>query len=141
MSLSKWSIGRVSEYFDVSVHTLRYYEKIGVLPPINKDGAGRRVYSDSDIQRLGFIKRAQRMRFSLKEIRLLIDLDKTMARQKPRVQELVREKLEDIDKSLTDLNLLKHDLNTMLDACKNSNVDDDCPIIEGLKPSKSDFVL
>ena len=66
MSLTNQSIGIIAEQFDVSAHTLRYYEKIGLLPPISKDRGGRRIYSQRDVDRLHLIKRAQRMHFSLK---------------------------------------------------------------------------
>ncbi len=133
MSLTNQSIGRVAEQFNVSPYTLRYYEKIGLLQPVSKDSGGRRVYSQRDIERLHFIKRAQRMHFSLKEIGELISLDKAQLVEKPQVQELVIEKLNDIEESLKDLKLLQNELTAMLSACLSSNEDDQCPIIEGIK--------
>ena len=53
--------------------------------------------------------------------------------EKPHAQSLVREKLADIEDSLKDLRRLKKDLSRMLEACEMSDVDDDCPIIEGIK--------
>jgi len=133
MSLTNQSIGIIAEQFDVSAHTLRYYEKIGLLPPISKDRGGRRIYSQRDVDRLHFIKRAQRMHFSLKEIGELISLDKAQLIEKPQVQELVIEKLDDIEESLKDLKLLKKDLTAMLSACLSSTEEEQCPIIEGMK--------
>ncbi len=133
MSLTNQSIGDVAKQFGVSAHTLRYYEKIGLLPPVSKDSSGRRVYTRRDIKRLHFIKRAQRMHFSLKEIGELISLDKAQLVEKPKVQELVIEKLNDIEESLKDLKLLKKELTAMLSSCLSSTKDDQCPIIEGIK--------
>ena len=127
------TIGEVAEQLGVSAHTLRYYEKIHLLAPVAKTPSGQRNYSDTDIARVQFIKRAQRMHFSLDEIRALIDLDKADLVEKPHAQSLVREKLADIEDSLKDLRRLKKDLSRMLEACEMSDVDDDCPIIEGIK--------
>lgn len=132
MSLASASIGAVAEQFGISVHTLRYYEKIGLLPPISKDGAGRRVYQSRDLERLRFIKRAQRMQFSLKEISALLEIERNSARQKPQAQKLVSEKLGEIEDSLKDLKILKRDLTQMLNACLSSRDGEDCPIIEGI---------
>ena len=73
------------------------------------------------------------MKFSLDEIRQLIDLDKHSLQEKPQVRKLVSEKLSDIEQSLTDLKLLKRDLTELLNACVASSQDEECPIIGGIK--------
>jgi DNA-binding transcriptional MerR regulator len=133
MSLIAKTIGQVAEEFEISTHTLRYYEKIGLLPRIAKSQSGRREYNDRDLERIRFIKRAQRMHFSLAEIRSLIQLDSAVEVDKPQVQDLVQEKLTEIEASLKDLKQLKLDLDGLLEACKGSTIDQDCPIIVGLK--------
>ena len=132
------SIGEVAEQLGLSTHTLRYYEKIGLLAPVAKTTGGRREYRASDILRVQFIKRAQRMHFSLDDIRMLIELDKAVAVKKPQAQRLVQEKLGEIEESLKDLKQLKVDLTQMLDACLTSGDGEACPIIEGIKmPEKT----
>ena len=130
------SIGEVAQQLDVSAHTLRYYEKIGLLVPVAKTTGGRREYSSKDIARVQFIKRAQRMHFSLEDIGKLIELDKAMAVEKPQAQRMVQKKLAEIEESLKDLNQLKVDLSLMLEACLHSNDEENCPIIEGIKVPK-----
>ena len=49
-------ISEVSEKCDISADTLRYYERIGLLPPINRNNGGIRDYSELDVRRIGFIK-------------------------------------------------------------------------------------
>jgi MerR family transcriptional regulator, copper efflux regulator len=127
------SIGQVAELLNVSTHTLRYYEKIKLIAPVGKDSGGRRQFQKKDIERIQFIKRAQRMHFSLCEIRGLIDLDQADVTEKPEAQRLVQEKLIEIEESLTDLERLKNDLNRMLSACLGSGANEDYPIIEGIK--------
>lgn len=130
------SIGEVAELLGVSAHTLRYYEKIGLLAPVSKTTSGRREFSEADIKRLQFIKRAQRMHFSLDEIGELIELDKAPSVDKPHARKLVEEKLSDIEASLSDLLKLKKDLSRMLVACKSSKEAEDCPIIGEIKSAE-----
>lgn len=127
------TIGQVADLLQVSQHTLRYYEKIGLLAPVGKSPGGRREYHDKDIEQVRFIKRAQRMNFSLDEIRELMNIDQTESVNKPQAQKLVKEKLAEIEESLEELNRLKQDLGQMLEACISSNDDEDCPIIARIK--------
>lgn len=136
MSLTKKTIGNVAKAYSVSTHTLRYYEKIGLLAPIAKDKGGRRIYNDHDLNRLGFIKRAQRMNFSLKDIAQLIALGRLPLGQKPQAQKLVKDKLAEITESLSDLHRLQDDLTDMLNACVSSSEDEVCPILESFKDKK-----
>jgi len=132
MSLKR-KIGDVVKELGVSAHTLRYYEKIELLPTIPKNQSGQRVYSDVVVQRIQFIKRAQRMKFSLDEIRQLINLDQATSKPKPEAQALVRAKLVDINDSLDDLLLLKENLSQLLLSCEASDQHEKCPILEGFK--------
>jgi MerR family copper efflux transcriptional regulator len=127
------SIGQVAEQLGLTTHTLRYYEKIGLLAPVAKTNGGRREFSSRDINRVQFIKRARRMHFSLDDIRKLIELDKADSVEKPQAQKLVQEKLYEIEESLKDLKQLKVDLAQMLNECLSSSDAASCPIIEGIK--------
>lgn len=127
------SIGKVAKQLGVSAHALRYYEKIGLLPQVIKDAGGRRNYQTADIDKIRFIKRAQRMHFTLDEIKQLLNLDNLPSVPKQDAQALVKEKLADIDENLSELNRLKKDLSAMLQECIASELDEDCPIIEGMR--------
>lgn len=65
-------IGDVAHQLGLNPKTIRYYEDIGVLPPAERTDAGHRVYGDEDVERLGFIRAAQRLGFSLDEIREIL---------------------------------------------------------------------
>lgn len=65
-------IGDVADVLGLNPKTIRYYEEIGVLPRADRTDAGHRVYGDEDIERLGFIRAAQRLGFSLDEIREIL---------------------------------------------------------------------
>ena len=67
-----YRIGEISDRLDLSVDTLRYYEKISLLPRVARNVSGLRVYNNKDISRLQFIQRAQKMDFALSEISQLM---------------------------------------------------------------------
>lgn len=115
------------------MHTLRYYEKEGLLPAISKNVSGHRQYSQSDAERLWFIKRAQRMNFTLSEIRQLIAVESSVGHDKVEARKLVTTKLADIEASLNDLKKLKTELSFLLSTCLQSGDDDACPIIDEIK--------
>jgi DNA-binding transcriptional MerR regulator len=141
------SIGDAAKQAKVSPHTLRYYEKIGLLAEIPKTDAGRRVYSENHLKQIRFIRRAQQLHFSLDEIKQLIHLDSKQDVPKPEARHMVQQKLIQIDESLNQLKLLKEDLQRLLMEChnsdknsdknadKNSKQQDECPILEGIRPS------
>ena len=128
------TIGQVAAELKMSTHTLRYYEKIGLLSGVSKDGGGRRQYDQSNIAQIQFIRRAQRMQFSLEEIRQLLHLDSATILPKSEVQSLVKVKLQKIDDNLNELMILKNDLTTLLNRCISSQTHEKCPILEGMKP-------
>jgi len=138
MSSGLKTIGQVAKELGVSTHTLRYYEKINLLPPIPKDISGIRQYDEESINRIRFICRAKRMLFSLDEIKQLFLLDSSIDLPKPEVQTLVKNKLQLIDDNLRDLSALKEDLTQLLSHCKSRQENDKCPILEGIK-SKEKF--
>ena len=137
MSLKGLRIGEIAAEAGVSAHTLRYYEKIGLLKNIPKDSGGQRVYNASHITQIKFIRRAQRMHFSLDEIKQLLLLDSQTAMPKPEVQSLVENKLVQIDHDLAELTLLKSDLAKLLSECQKSAENEKCPILEGMKSEEA----
>ena len=139
MSLNNKTIGQVAAELEISTHTLRYYEKIGLLTSISKGVSGRRQYDKNNIAQIKFIRRAQRMQFSLEEIRQLLRLDSSAHLPKPEVQSLVKVKLQQIDENLNELVILKNDLTSLLNRCTSSQTHEKCPILEGIK-SENDSI-
>lgn len=137
MSLKGLRIGEIAAEVGVSAHTLRYYEKIDLLKNIPKDSGGQRVYNSSHINQIKFIRRAQRMHFSLDEIKQLLLLDSQTTMPKPEVQSLVENKLLQIDQDLAELTLLKSDLSKLLGECQKSTENEKCPILEGMKSQET----
>ena len=129
--MKSYRIGDVTKLLGISADTLRYYEKIGLLPAINRTVSGIRVYHERDLSRLRFIRRAQKMKFKLKEIAQLVNMrdDPTHARDDVRI--LTRQKLDDVEEHLADLQFLRNELQLLLNLCTAS--EEGCPIIEGIE--------
>jgi DNA-binding transcriptional MerR regulator len=64
----KWSIGKVSERTGLSIDTLRYYERLGLIDEVARDASGCRIYSDLDIERIGFVRRLRATGMSVEVI-------------------------------------------------------------------------
>lgn len=123
-------IGEAAKALRVSVDTLRYYEKIGLVQNIQRSSAGVRLYSESDVTTLKFIRRAQSMNFTLGEIQNLIHFRLAPETVKPRVRAMVEVKLNDIEKQIEELQALKEELSLLTDMCRNS--EGLCPILNRL---------
>ena len=128
--MNSYRIGEVTEKVGISADTLRYYEKIQLLPVISRTESGIRVYEDKDISRLRFIQRAQKMQFSLKEIAELLNMREDPQHARDEVRILTRSKLTEVEQHLDDLQFLRNELQLLLNLCVAS--EDGCPIIEGI---------
>jgi MerR family copper efflux transcriptional regulator len=125
-----YQIGEVTRRLNISADTLRYYEKIHLLPPIARNASGLRSYCDKDLSRLKFIKRAQRMGFSLEEISQLLIFREGPQQAKPEIRQMAGDKLSDIEDNLQELKILRDELTLLISLCTGSK--DGCPIIDGL---------
>ena len=121
-------IGEVVEALGISADTLRYYEKINLMPRVHRNSAAVRFYSDKDLSRLRFIKRAQKMGFSLGEIAQLLGFRDNPQKAKPKVRELAYQKLTEIEEHLTELGTLRDELRLLTNLCGASP--DSCPILD-----------
>ncbi len=133
--MKSYRIGDVTKLLGISADTLRYYEKIGLLPAINRTESGIRVYLERDVSRLRFIRRAQKMRFSLKEIAELLKMREDPQHARDEVRILTRSKLSEVEEHLDDLQFLRNELQLLLNLCVAS--EDGCPIIEGINETDS----
>ena len=128
--MSRYRIGDVTKKIGLSADTLRYYEKIKLLPKISRNDSGVREYDDKDISRLKFIQRAQKMNFSLSEISDLLKMRENPQKVRNEVRLLTADKLSEVDEHLQSLTTLRTELQLLLNLCQGS--EDGCPIIEEL---------
>ena len=125
---SNFRIGDVARLLDLRVDTLRYYERIGLLPVVGRSASGIRRYGERDISRLRFIQRAQKMGFSLAEISQLLIMRENPQRARDEVRKLTANKLEKVEVNLQELTLLRNELQLLLNLCRSAK--EGCPIIE-----------
>lgn len=122
-------IGEVTEMLGLTADTLRYYEKIHLVPPVQRNN-GIRLYSQKDVSRLRFIKRAQKMGFSLNEIAQLLSFREAPQKARPHVRQLAHLKLADVRHRVVELTDLQNELTSLLNLCGASP--DGCPILDTL---------
>ena len=118
MSEKKLRIGELAKLVQVSQDTLRFYEKHGLLAPSVRSQAGYRLYSQADLERVGFILSAKRVGFTLNEIHDLLDLEVTKDEKSCEdVKRFVDEKLDNLNQRIVEMQRIKKTLKTLSDAC------------------------
>ena len=122
-------IGELARSVDISVETIRYYHRIGLLELPQKPYGGTRSYGTEDVQRLRFIRRAQQLGFSLHDICALLELSSSDCEQ---VQKLAAEKLNLVQEKLGQLRRIESVLAETLTQCAKRKGNQPCPIIESL---------
>lgn len=129
MSTKPLTIGRVAHLADVSVETIRYYQRRGLITEPEKPLYGFRYYPAHMVARVQFIKRAQRLGFSLREIGELLSLGDGHCED---VRELAEHKCAEIDEQMADLAAMKSTLKQLLVPCKSHRTGTTCPMVESL---------
>lgn len=131
MSELPMTIGALASAAGVNVETVRFYQRKGLMPLPDKPQGAVRRYADSDLARVGFIKAAQRLGFSLAEIADLLQLDDgTQCRV---ARGIAERKLEDVRVKLSDLRRIEAALADMVVRCQVSRRAVKCPLIESLR--------
>ncbi len=128
---SDYRIGEITRLTGLSADTLRYYEKIRLLPQIGRTAAGTRLYGERDLTHLRFILRAKAMNFSLDEIARLLEMRGDPQHARDEVRELTQQKLQEVERHLVDLETLHRELTLLVNLCRGAS--DGCPIIDDLK--------
>ncbi|MER2268575.1 MerR family transcriptional regulator [Methylobacterium oxalidis] len=125
------TIGALSEGTGVNIETIRYYEKIKLLPAPPRTAGNQRIYDRAHRQRLTFIRRAREIGFSLEDIRALLTLVDRHAVTCGEVQDVADRHLITVRAKITDLRRMERVLKDMKAACAGGLVPD-CPIMETL---------
>ncbi len=115
--MGQYRIGAIAAKLGLTADTLRYYEKIGLLPRIARQDSGVRLYNDQDLSRLRFIQRAQKMDFTLAEIAELLKMREAPHKARARVRALTARKLAEVETRLAELKSLRNELALLLNLC------------------------
>lgn len=128
--MNNLGIGAVAKRAGVGIDTVRYYERAGLIAPPARLASGYRRYGEVDVARLRFIKRAQALGFTLKEVRDLLAL--SAQRDVSRVKRSAQAKLEDVEDKLQALTRIRDGLQTLISACPGHGRASACPILKAL---------
>ncbi|HEX5548146.1 MAG TPA: heavy metal-responsive transcriptional regulator [Ktedonobacterales bacterium] len=104
------TIGQLARMLDSNPQTLRYYERIGLLIPSARTAAGYRLYSQLEADRLAFIRRAQRLGWSLHEIASIIAVRESGVPPCRHVRSLAEAKAREIEARITELSALRQEM-------------------------------
>lgn len=133
MATDSLTIGALARAAATKVETIRYYERIGLLPlPARTDG-NYRVYRPAHVERLSFIRRGRELGFSLPEIRELLRLSDDRTRPCAEVDQIARAHLRGIERKLADLRALHARLQRLIEHAPHGSVAE-CRIIDALTP-------
>ena len=126
------TIGVLSKHAGVNIETIRYYERIGILPVPPRTESGYRVYNMEQAKRLGFVKRSRELGFSLDEVRGMLALVDGGGYTCSEVKELTVKHRDDVRRKISDLKKMERTLGKMIKQCTGDTVPN-CPIIEALQ--------
>ncbi len=126
------TIGRLAKKCGVNVETIRYYHRRALLPLPPRACSAYRHYSENDIERIRFIKGAQSLGFTLKEIAELLSLRVGAATSASEVKRRTALKIADIERKIQSLQEMKAALMTLNQQCKGAKSDSTCTILDSL---------
>lgn len=125
------TIGGAARATGLHIETIRYYERVGLVPEPERTAGGYRVYNPDHIKRLSFIRRARALGFSIDEIRSLGDLMHDAGPTCADVHTLASRHLSDIRGKITDLQRIEATLEAMVGQC-NRDDKSECAVIDAL---------
>ena len=132
-------IGRLAELTGVSVDTVRYYEREGLLPKPTRRASGYREYSQSDVERLRFVRRSKELGFTLSEIAELLSLTSDRHSDMKGVKQKAEERLLQVETKIAELGRVKRGLKKLIAACPGHGELDGCPIVAALNGEAPDL--
>jgi len=126
------TISELAKACGVGIETLRFYERRKLIADPRKRGMGCRNYSDDAVRRVKFIKQAQTLGFTLKEIAELLELRVSPTTTCDDVRGLAESKLTDIAEKVRTLKTLERALKRLVKQCNDVSAATGCPILDAL---------
>jgi MerR family mercuric resistance operon transcriptional regulator len=125
------AIGALSKHTGTNVETIRYYERVGLLPAPARSSGGYRLYRTDHLKRLKFIRRARALGFSVAEVRKLLTLADHRRRPCAEVRVVAHAHLEDVKEKIADLRRMERVLRETVARCEAGS-GSHCPMIDAL---------
>jgi len=132
MKMKSMTFGHLAREAGVNLETVRYYERRGLLPKPPRSASGYRLFPTDAARRLRFIRRAQELGFSLKEIRELLSLRVSRTTTSGDIRARAEAKIADIDAKIRSLGSMKKALRKLTSVCEGCVPVTECPILESL---------
>ena len=126
------NIGEAAERSGVSAKMIRHYESIGLIPEAARTSAGYRLYSDADVHRLRFVKRARSLGFAMKQVELLLQLWSDKSRASAEVKKLAQEHADELGERIAAMQAMQRTLADLARRCHGDGRPD-CPILDDLE--------
>ena len=124
-------IGELSRATGTNIETIRYYERIGLLPAPDRTAANYRSYGSAHRSRLSFVRHSRDLGFTIEEIRSLLDLSDDPARDCGEADRIATAHLEQVEAKIAQLTLLREELTRIVGRCRGG-IAADCRVIEAL---------
>jgi len=124
-------IGQLSRQSGVNIETIRYYEKIGIMPAPGRSAGGYRLYAPDHLKRLSFVRRGRELGFSLDELRGLLRLVDGHSYTCGQVRALTLEHVAQVRRKIADLRRLQRVMADMAAQCTGARIPK-CPVIDAL---------
>jgi MerR family mercuric resistance operon transcriptional regulator len=125
------AIGTLSKRTDCKIETIRYYERVGLLPHPARSPGGYRLYGDPHLKRLAFIRRARALGFSIDQVRRLLDLADHHRRPCAEARRVAGAHLEAVQAKIADLQVMERVLKETVARC-GEGTGAHCPLIDAL---------
>ncbi|MEH6579155.1 MAG: Cu(I)-responsive transcriptional regulator [Amphritea sp.] len=125
------NISQAAKSAGLSSKTIRFYEQQGIIPPAERAANGYRYYTDRQLEKLRFIKRARSLGFSLEESRELLQLSQDPSRTSGAVKQKAQQHIVQINKQIEQLQQMRDALITVVEQCRGDN-GTECPILDQL---------
>ena len=125
--------GELAEKGSVNPQTLRYYERTGLLPVPPRLDSGYRLYPESSVSRIRFIKRSQELGFPLAEVKELLALRVDKHRDRGEVRKIAKARLNEIEARIHSLETMRSALQHLARTCHGAGPADECPILTGIE--------
>lgn len=129
----RYTISQLAHAADVPTTTLRYYERVGLIEPEDRSAGNYRLYTDESLRKLKFIRAAQAIGFTLDDVKSLLSAQEGEVPSCRDVQELIEERLADIEAKLKDLRHVRKVLKASLEKCRTTVQTGCCHVIETLQ--------
>ena len=131
-----YSIGEMVLTTGTKIETIRYYERIGLLPLPKRTTGNYRRYSSDNLGQLSFIRRNRDLGFSLEDVKALLHLADDRTQPCSDVDRIAKQHLTEVERKPTDLKALRAELRQLINQCQHGTIAD-CRIIEALAPVSS----